>query len=320
MLSLNTNAAVVPAIVLALHCLSLSHYFRWEIGGQRWTLHSVRPLPLALKNVRKTHWHETAKLMIGWLALPLGNQQERFVAFVIASATMPSANPLTIGIFSYTLAAHPASFSGRGQWRLPMTTTPATPSLGAVEPALILFGLDDAKRPHASFFAEPEVEGAEAAAKAMGFAALRATTTAMKGVAATLPRGKLFSSGKGFVPFVSSDRFDQIVKLAPEGVVEAAAASRAEQAQAAAIEAAAQAASSPPSANPTHDLPTSWDTIKEGSLVLAREEGEEDWYICIVTKVEPNDVFALQWRDYPDQPKIFRHRKKLALMHPEAVL
>lgn len=101
-------------------------------------------------------------------------------------------------------------------------------------------------------------------------------------------------------------------------MVEAAAASRAEQAQAAAIEAAAQAASSPPSANPTHDLPTSCDTIKVGSLYWHGRRAKRIGTFASSPRLNP--MTFSQWRDYPDQPKIFRHRNKLALMHPEAVL
>ncbi len=66
-------------------------------------------------------------------------------------------------------------------------------------------------------------------------------------------------------------------------------------------------------------LPRDWMTIAVGCLVLAYSDSDESWFECVVTKVEQNDVFELQWKDYPTEPKLYRHRKKLGLLHPEYV-
>jgi hypothetical protein len=69
-------------------------------------------------------------------------------------------------------------------------------------PALVVFGLDDTKRPHASAFGARQAELAEKAAGLMGMTALRLATAEQKALAAKLPRGRVFASGRAFVPFV----------------------------------------------------------------------------------------------------------------------
>jgi hypothetical protein len=201
-----------------------------------------------------------------------------------------------------------------------MAAALAKTQLEPVEPALIIFGLDDAKRPHGSYFGAADAPAAEFAARTMGFLAHRLATAGEREVAATLAPGKLFASGRAFVPFVRADLFDRLLKLVPAGALEAAAKTRIKLvASTPATTPASQAGASSPKKPIDYELPRDWATIRAGCLVLAYSKDDQSWFEAVVVTVEPNDVFGLTWRDYPDSAKFFMHRKKLGLLHPEFV-
>ena len=70
--------------------------------------------------------------------------------------------------------------------------------------AAVVFGLDDAGKPHASAFTAHDAELAEKAAALMGMRVLRPGTDEQRALAAKLPKGRVFGSGRAFVPFVES--------------------------------------------------------------------------------------------------------------------
>ena len=90
--------------------------------------------------------------------------------------------------------------------------------------AVVVFGRDDAGRPHASAFDATTAELAEKAAGLMGMRVLRLETDEQRALAAKLPRGRVFESGRAFVPFVKRPIFES---LAAFGGVEVVTARRA---------------------------------------------------------------------------------------------
>ena len=58
----------------------------------------------------------------------------------------------------------------------------------------------------------------------------------------------------------------------------------------------------------------SWNEIASGHLVIAQESAEEGWWEAIVIDRKA-DTLTVQFRDYPSQPKIVRHRSSIALMY-----
>src|SRR4051812_23404994 len=70
--------------------------------------------------------------------------------------------------------------------------------------ALVVFGRDNAGKPHASRFDASDAELAEKAAGLMGMQVLRPDTGEQRALAAKLPRGRVFASGRAFVPFVKA--------------------------------------------------------------------------------------------------------------------
>ena len=80
--------------------------------------------------------------------------------------------------------------------------------------AVVVFGRDDAGQPHASAFDATTAELAEKAAGLMGMRVLRLDTDEQRAVAAKLPRGRVFESGRAFVPFVKKPIFESLAARA----------------------------------------------------------------------------------------------------------
>lgn len=94
---------------------------------------------------------------------------------------------------------------------MPPTLLTLPAPTAALPPAIILFGRDERGRPHISRFAGEEICGAKDAARLMGQHLAAADAETLHGFAARLPVGRLFPSGKGFVPFVKGDIYDRLL-------------------------------------------------------------------------------------------------------------
>ena len=81
-------------------------------------------------------------------------------------------------------------------------------------PAVVVFGLDDKGKPHASAFDVSEAKLAQKAAGLMGMRVLRPKTADQRALAAKLPRGRIFASGRGFVPFVKAGLYEALAATA----------------------------------------------------------------------------------------------------------
>jgi hypothetical protein len=80
-------------------------------------------------------------------------------------------------------------------------------------PAIVLFGKDEKSKPHASYFDEADLAGATKAAELMQMRVLKITTDEHRTTAAELPRGRVFASGKAFVPFVGKTLYQRLLSL-----------------------------------------------------------------------------------------------------------
>lgn len=198
-----------------------------------------------------------------------------------------------------------------------MTASAAGTSLPAHDllPAGLILGRDNNDRPHAAWFMPGQLEQAESAATSMGmFFVAVGENQDLAAIATKLPKGKLFDSGKAFVPFVGGGAFDQLLPFAPP----AAAEHKEPKPRVPKVKAAAPAEdpATPPAPTPGIDLPKDWSAIKVGSVVLASETREDGWWEAKVTEAKPNNVFILAWVDWPDLEPFVRHRERLALMFP----
>ena len=119
-------------------------------------------------------------------------------------------------------------------------------------PDLIVLGRDEAGKPQAARFPANQADLVAKAAKAMNLVVGKADGAALAELAKKLPSGRLYATGRGFVPPVRQNLYDKLVeqlKLAGQPVPEAAN-------------------SSVPAAP---GLPASWDKIEVGQLVIALE-------------------------------------------------
>jgi hypothetical protein len=181
--------------------------------------------------------------------------------------------------------------------------------------AVVVFGVDDTGKPHASAFAESDAVLATKAAALMGMKLLPVQTEAQRTLAAKLPRGRVFASGKGFVPFVKAAIFRDLEAAAPEASVpELAADDRVENKESALADTASVGAAIPTSQ--TVPQPADWADIQAGAIVLAAAATDEGWYECVVLSLEGEDCLRLRYCDWPNEPIFSARRSQVGLMHP----
>ena len=192
--------------------------------------------------------------------------------------------------------------------------------------ALAVFGRDESGKPHASRFEAGDAALAERAAGLMGMQVLRLETGEHQELGAKLPAGRVFGSGKAFVPFVKGALFDQLAAAPgtftparpPEAEVPVPAPRKAqgghsEQKATDAAPSGERAATGP--AAPPADT----DAIAVGHRVLAAEENApEVWYLATVTALKGEKLLQLMWAsaEWAGESPFVRHRDHLALLPP----
>ena len=164
------------------------------------------------------------------------------------------------------------------------TQKPAKPK------AFIVFGPDEYAKPRAARFSADDPELLAKAVETMHLQVIEVTNKDLAEIAAKLPAGRLQANGRGLVPYVKGDLYVDLVSET------------------------AGDQETPANPNPTaQDLPSSWDEIGPGHLVIARETFECGWLEAIV--VERNgDLLTLRYRDYPSYRNFVRHRSAVALI------
>jgi len=164
-------------------------------------------------------------------------------------------------------------------------------------PDLIVLGLGEAGRPQAARFPASQSDLATKAAKAMNLVVGKADGAALAELAEKLPTGRLYATGRGFVPPVRQNLYDKLVeqlKLAGQPVPKPTDVS---------VPAAP-------------GLPTSWDGIEVGQMVIGGEG--QAWYPAVVL-ARDGDMLTLKCRDYPQEPTVIRHASAVALLKPNPV-
>src|SRR3954465_15556414 len=93
-------------------------------------------------------------------------------------------------------------------------TLPVPADTRPSEPSLVVFGRDEAGKPHASWFDADSAELAVKAADLMNMRVLQVETEEQKDVARQLARGRVFATGRAFMPFVRANLYSKLVELA----------------------------------------------------------------------------------------------------------
>jgi hypothetical protein len=178
-------------------------------------------------------------------------------------------------------------------------------------PIIVVLGIDIDNKPHASRFEERDAPFVLHAAELMGLHVIRVApdNAELHGIAGALPLGKIYATGRAFVPFVSRGRFDKLGTLVEGGVtIEQRSESGAE------------------SVYPKADMFTTdtintadtlWSKIEVGTLVLAAQPDiyGPGWWEGVVVGVEGDDL-TLRWMDEPCESPIKVSRREVALRHP----
>jgi hypothetical protein len=165
-------------------------------------------------------------------------------------------------------------------------------------PPLIVLGFDEQQKPRGAKFVDAKPDLVTKAADLMGLKVYEATAEEVAELVKKLPAGRLYANGRGFVPNIRQSLYSElVVALALEG------------------QAALSKNGDKDSLPAARGLPTSWDEIAAGHLVIAQESLEYGWWEAIVLE-RNGDSFTLNYRDYPHLPKFVRHRDGIALMCP----
>ena len=159
------------------------------------------------------------------------------------------------------------------------------------ERMMVIYGFDEDMKPRAAKFSEPEFKLARKAAELMKLSVFEGEITKPRRVLRKLSPGRIFASGWSFVPNIPRNQYDKLVSLV------------------------AIAEPKPPDTLSQTSLPSSWDAIGIGHLVLGQADSAADaWWEAIVENVE-GDMLVLQARDFPEAPKVTRHRLAVALLY-----
>jgi hypothetical protein len=170
---------------------------------------------------------------------------------------------------------------------------PAAAEAPATVRTFILFGADEFCKPRAARFTGADPALLAKAAEAMSLCLFEVETRDLAAIAKRLPVGQLHADGRGLVPFVKPDVYQDLVlaTVANDGPSYAKhVASR---------------------------LPRTWDEVAPGDLVLAHETMEVGWWEAIVL-ARDGDLLTLRFRDYPKYAKFVRHRSEIALIQSAA--
>jgi hypothetical protein len=165
-------------------------------------------------------------------------------------------------------------------------------------PPLIVLGFDEQQKPRGAKFVDAKPDLVTKAADLMGLKVYEATAEEVAELAKKLPAGRLYANGRGFVPNIRQSLYsDLVVALALEG------------------QAALSKNGDKDGLPAARGLPSSWNEVATGHLVIAQESLEYGWWEAIVLE-RKGDTFTLQYRDYPHLPKFVRHLSSIALMSP----
>jgi hypothetical protein len=203
-------------------------------------------------------------------------------------------------------------------------------------PITVVLGIGTDGKAHASRFEPRDQPFAARAAALMGFHVISVSpeNDELHGIAAALPLGKIFATGRAFVPFVSRAAFEKLAPLVEGGIgsTKPAAPKPAPDKPAAKPDAEAVSGTKPakpeavpdkPAAKPDAEAISSadalWGKIGIGSIVLAEqpEAYGPGWWESVVVGVK-GDNLMIRWLDEPDEPPVRMARRNVALRYPEA--
>jgi hypothetical protein len=178
------------------------------------------------------------------------------------------------------------------------------------------FGLDENGKPIGARFMQGLNDHVASAALNLGCRVIQNHSATFAELGMKLPIGRIYASGKAFIPNIRRDLFGKLdaARQQPpeeiEGVVPINLFKEKD---------ATEAAGKPPTvacASPmVSGLPKGWESIGPGHMVLAYEGPGEGWWEAVVVQRE-EEILMLRYRDYPKVPNFQRHITTVALINP----
>lgn len=203
-----------------------------------------------------------------------------------------------MGKIKGTIIDQPAA----GAATTPITGANDAATAAAAEPAVVVFGRDEANKAHASWFGAADVELAIKAAGMMGMRVLPVTTDEHRAAASKLAAGRIFESGKGFVPFAKEAAYKALETFDE-----------------------AYAPSAPPEPAPEvfvapSSIAATWADLAVGAVVLASPGEDEGWWTAVIVEDRGERLFVLRWVGFDSEPTFVRRGDELGLMAPSTAL
>lgn len=176
----------------------------------------------------------------------------------------------------------------------------------------MVLGIGADGKAHASRFEPRDQQFAARAAELMGFHVVTVSpdNDELHGVAAALPLGKIFATGRAFVPLVSRTAFDKLAPLVDGGISSAKPAKP---------QPAPDKPAAVPDTEPVSSADALWAKLGVGSAVLATqpEVYGPGWWEAVVVGVEGDDL-TVRWVDDATEEPVRVSRRNVALRHPAA--
>jgi hypothetical protein len=156
-----------------------------------------------------------------------------------------------------------------------------------------VFGIDSAGKPRGARFTEFN-DRALKFALSIGMVGVHPASPAFAELAMKLPAGRLYASGKAFIPNVRRDAVKDL------NAIVSSAGDTSQQHRP-----SPPAAAEPQAGAVASGLPRDWSGIEVGQAVLVEEGPEDGFWACLVIKREA-DILTLRLRDYPTSATLHR--------------
>ena len=175
-------------------------------------------------------------------------------------------------------------------------------------------GFDAGGKPRGAQFAECTDVAVMAAAK-MGLSLIHPASAAFSELAQKLPKGRVYASGKAFVPNIRRDLYDKLIAVTQMPGDGSLVVTPGQSSTNCTDDGGEQVACISPI---IPGLPRSWESVGIGHMVLVHESPADGWWEAVVIDREA-EVLTLRFRDYPKLPTFVRHISTIALVNPGPV-